>query len=151
MNRTLLLWLLLCILAHPTQVHSQDFMEAETAKRYIESQWERSCENPKNKDRWGVREPTEEEIEQFGRGIMVFEYLNNLGGCSDSTEGLGIWFGDVRFLELEVEVLGKKFQNRERITITLDPELPYALQEDNKALLHDSNEHHTWVFYPLLF
>lgn len=146
MHRTLLLWLMMCI---PAQ--AQDFMTREDMEAYVQSQWENGCENPKNQDRWGVREPTEEEILEHGRGIMVFEYLNNKAGCSDGTEGLGIWYDGVRFLELRVEVLGREYDSQERISFHLDPDLPYAVFDNPMTLLHDSDDFHTWILYPLLY
>ena len=142
MHRTLLLWLMMCI---PAQ--AQDFMDWESVHIYEAT----SCSNPANRDRWGVREPTEEEILELGRGILVFEYLNNKASCSDSTEGLGIWYEGKRILELRVEVLGKEFQGQERITISLDPDVPYAIFDGTSVLLHDSDEFYTWALFPLLY
>lgn len=142
MHRLALLLWFLCI---PAQASSEALWTQQDVDDYEAMMWPTSCENPKNADRWGLREPTEEELFEHGAGILIFEYLNNEASCSNATAGLGIWHQGIRMLMLQVETLGREHHSQERITVTPVPESTHILQKPGAVLLEDSNEFHTWI------
>lgn len=146
MHRTVLLLLVLCVPAQ--MVHSQDFMDRQTMEEYQKEAWERGCENPKNMDRWGIREPNTEEILTYGQGIMVFEYYNSPQGCSSDTE-LGIWKDKVRWGTMKVSTGGEEVNHNEQITFTLEG-VPYDSLGHIYLEVPDAKDPHTIILYPLL-
>jgi hypothetical protein len=137
----LLLWFLFI----PAQTQADALWTQQDVDDYEAMTWPTSCENPKNADRWGVREPTEEELAVYGPGILVFQYLNNEASCSNATEGLGIWYQGTRMLMLQVETLGREFDSHERITVSPVPESTHILLKPGGVLLEDSDEFQTWI------
>ena len=146
MHRLIFSLILLCSHAH--KAYSQDFMDQQSVDQYEREAWERGCENPKNIDRWGIREPTEEEILEFGAGIMVFFYYNSPQGCSNNTE-LGIWYDHVRWGTMKVETGGEEVNHNERITFTLEP-IPYDTLGHSFLLVPDAKEPYKIILYPLV-
>jgi len=145
MHRLILFLILMCINAQEAQ--AQDYMDRQTIEEYQKLAWERGCENPKNIDRWGIREPNEEEILTHGRGMMVFEYFNSPRGCSNSTT-IGIWRDQVRWGTMVVETGGEEVNHNERITFTLEG-VPYDSMGHYSLLVPDAKEPHTIILYPL--
>ncbi len=139
MHRVILFLMVLCISA---QASAQDF-----PKGMIEQMFGVSCSNPKNDDRWSIREPTKKEILEFGAGILIFEYWNSTAKCSDEFYG-GVWFGDLRFM---MEIIVGLSQEDEREQITLQTmETPYYLPTDS-LILEDGEEPGQLILYPLLY
>ncbi|CBX88015.1 hypothetical protein [Roseovarius Plymouth podovirus 1] len=142
MNRLALFLILLC-----SNAQAQDFMDRESMEEYERQAWERGCENPKNMDRWGIREPTEEEILEFGAGVMVFFYYNSPQGCSSDTS-LGVWHDEVRWGTMVVETGGAEVDHNERITFTLEG-VPYDSLGHTFLLVPDAKEPHRIILFPL--
>lgn len=143
MNRLALVISLLCISAHP--VLSWDFMTQEEIDAHIAMQ---PCTI--DPDRWGIREPIQEEIEAHGQGIMVFEYYNSPAGCSDGYEAIGVWHGDTRWGTMKVEVLGREYDSNERITFIVE-DVPYTTLGHHVLVVPDAPEPHTIILYPLMY
>ncbi|UAT28844.1 hypothetical protein PP753_gp05 [Dinoroseobacter phage vB_DshP-R7L] len=143
MNRLALFLILLC-----SNAQAQDFMDRQTMEEYQQLAWERGCENPKNMDRWGIREPTEEEVMEFGSGIMVFFYYNSPQGCSSDTT-LGIWRDRVRWGTMVVKTGGADVDHNERITFTLE-DIPYDSLGHSFLLVPDAKEPHRIILYPMI-
>lgn len=146
LHRTILFSLVLCSFAQPS--FSQEFVDRETMEKYQLQAYERSCENPKNTDRWGIREPRPEEIYLHGVGIMVFEYFNSPQGCSSDTN-IGIWRDKVRWGTMIVSTGGAEVNHNEKITFTLE-EVPYHSMGKDFLLVPDAPEPHTIILYPLI-
>lgn len=143
MYRTVLLLLVLCV-----PVQAQDFMDQQTMEEYLLQAYERSCENPKNMDRWGIRQPTQEEIFTHGQGIMVFEYYNSPQGCSNNTQ-LGIWLDKTRWGIMVVETGGEDVNHNEKITFKIEG-VPYDSLGHDFLLVPDAKTPHTIILYPMI-
>ena len=100
-------------------------------------------------ERYGIREPTEEEILEYGAGIMVFEYYNSPAGCSDTTEE-GIWYEGNRWGFMKVEVGGREDAD-ERVWFTPEA-VPYdTLDVELPLVIPDHWEPHLIILYPMLY
>jgi hypothetical protein len=106
-----------------------------------------SCSLPQNADRWGIRPPNDDEVFEFGRSVLIFEYWNSTARCSSTIE-MGIYFGELRFI-MAVQVSASFDDPREVITITVPPETPYYA-EPAELLLDDGEEPGRIILYPLL-
>ena len=137
MNRLALLLLVLCGPAHAFDTWTQAELDAFEAQ-------DKCTIDP---ERFGIREPREEEILQYGTGIMVFEYYNSPAGCSETIEGQGIYYQDQRWGELRVQVGGKGDDDDERIWFYVRG-VPYSQQVDLPLVIPDHWEPHIIILYP---
>lgn len=140
----LLLLLPSCPLLSP--VTAQDFLGLEAFGEYQKSIEANDCTLPENKDRWGLRVPTQEEELEYGVGVLIFEYWNSLALCSDSYDG-GVYFNGFRF-RMKVEVLGREYGSRERVTLFTE-ETPYTVFTE-PLLLEDGSEPGRIILYPMV-
>ncbi len=138
MHRIIILLLVLCIPAQAETIISE---EINYAYSYAGS----GCHHPANDDRWGIREPNQSEILEYGNGILIFEYWNSKEKCSDDVY-LGITFNNYRF-KMEV-VTGGQEDPREKITLQT-METPYYLPKD-RLILDDGEKPGKLILYPLL-
>ena len=103
-------------------------------------------------DRWAIREPTPAEEEEYGRGVLVFEYWNSVSKCSNQmTRGIyydSPIYGELRF-ELSVQVLGRDFNEMERISLDTYG-TPYVSYTEY-LMLHDGEEPGAIILYPQLY
>jgi len=97
-------------------------------------------------ERFGIREPLEEEILKHGSGIMVFEYYNSPAGCSETIRNQGIYYQGQRWGELSVTVGGKNDSN-ERVWFEVDG-VPYEQHIHLPLIIPDHREPHTIILYP---
>lgn len=97
-------------------------------------------------ERFGIREPREDEILEYGSGIMVFEYYNSPAGCSETISGQGIYYEDQRWGELRVTVGGKN-DSDERIWFEVDG-VPFKQHIDLPLIIPDHWEPHVIILYP---
>ncbi|ANJ20886.1 hypothetical protein RDp07_gp75 [Roseobacter phage RD-1410Ws-07] len=121
-------------------------MTREDMEAYNRQAWENGCENPKNMDRWGIRDPLPEEIAEHGVGIMVFEYYNSPQGCSNSTE-MGIWHEGQRWGLMKVTTGGEEVNHNEEIEFRVE-DMPYTAHGHNFLLVPDAKEPHTIILFP---
>ena len=136
MHRTLLLLALLCSPAHAFEVWTQEELDAYQA----------SLPCTADPERYGIREPKEEEILKYGAGIMVFEYYNSPAGCSNTIEAEGIWYEDKRWGRLKVTV-GGKGDSDERVWFYPE-DIPYETYRDLPMVIPDHWEPHVIILYP---
>ena len=142
MHRYFLSLMVLCISAH--QAFSQDIPEPPAYHYATKNR----CSIPANADTWDLREPTEEEILEWGRYVLIFEYWNKEAQCSDDVDQMGIYFNDLRFI-LDVEVLGQEQGNQERVFIdTLDT--GYFPITENPMFLDDGADPGKIILAPAL-
>lgn len=135
--------LILWLVAFPAA--SQDFMTQAEIDAY-----EASMPCTVDPERFGIREPKEEEILEHGSGIMVFEYYNSPAGCSDTIEAQGIWYEGTRWGVLKVQVGGRE-DSDERVWFTPE-EVPYdTLDVELPLVIPDHWEPHLIILYPLLY
>lgn len=102
-------------------------------------------------DRWGIREPTDNEVLEYGRGVLVFEYFNSPYGCSYSIAQQGVWYQGERFGMLSVEILGKEFDRQERVQFDPFLESGYTHWDAEPLMIHDSEDPATIILYPNLY
>lgn len=130
MNRLLSIAMTMCIFAFPVLAQP-------------------SCETIP--DRWGIREPTQAEADEHGSSIIVFEYYNSEMGCSEATEGIGIWFKGTRIGTMIIHTHGPALMQMEEVDFIVDPESGYEALDSTNLWMMDGEEPKTIILYPLMF
>lgn len=138
MHRTLLFLLMMCI---PAQAEPQDFLTQDDIDAF-----EAADKCTIDPERYGIREPKEEEILEYGSGIMIFEYYNSPNMCSETIEGMEIYHEDKRWGTLKVEVGGKN-DSDERVWF-FPEDVPYQTYRELPMVIPDHWEPHIIVLYP---
>lgn len=138
MHRIIILLLILCIPAQAETVINEN-------NNYAYSYAGLGCNHPANNDRWGIREPNQSEILNYGNGILIFEYWNSKEKCSDDIY-LSIMFNNHKF-KMEV-ITGNQEDSREKITLQT-MKTPYHLPQD-RLILDDGEKPGKLILYPLL-
>lgn len=108
-----------------------------------------SCETVP--DRWGIREPTQTEMDEHGSAIIIFEYYNSEFGCSDATEGVGVWYKGIRIGTMVVQTHGPSLMQMEEVDLFIDPQSGYEAIDSTNLWLFDGDEPGTIILYPLMF
>lgn len=144
MNKYDLAFLLIFFLANPAygfDSMTQEEMDAHKAMQ--------PCTI--NPDRWGIREPNQEEITYHGSGILVFEYYNSPSGCSNDQQNILITYKEEPIGLMSVDVLGREFNSNEEITFTPLPDAPYSTFGAKPLLVPDADKPHIIIIYPMIF
>lgn len=102
-----------------------------------------------NPDRWEIRKPNQEEANEYGLYVLVFEYYNSINGCSGSLNELGLYFDKKRMAILSVVVGNEDLKYQEQITLDVLTESGYVLFDDHIFLIPDSDELHKIILYPI--